>query len=382
MQFAAGGDLYDDREEDGFQGDDMSTLRQACQNKVKRGEEMSVRVLIVLISVFLLTACGSEEDAPADTPIAEAAPATAESAIEPTEAPADTQPTALSESTSSQANGTAGFRDNLATADRFVLALSGMSDAPEGQLYVGWLLGEDSSLINVGELDVKGNGTVSLTWNSPDSENLLGRFTRFQVTLETTAGGDAPNGPVVVAGSLEAETLATARRLFLRNADEPDTPLDTAFAAGLNAQTDVAVQHVQNAINAAAIGARPEMRSHLEHVINIIEGAVGPRFGDHDGNGNAENPGDGFGVLGYSEQIATLLPERTDVVEAAIEIQAQSAAAQDLCFEILTLEDMASASAQLEDLKGIVDELKSGPVTSLYQAAQSAIDFEVVSVEE
>ena len=59
-----------------------------------------------------------------------------------------------------------------------------------------------------------------------------------------------------------------------------------AFVPGMMAQTDVGVQHVQNAVNAAAIGALPETRIHLEHIVNIFEGAAGPRFGDHDGNGN------------------------------------------------------------------------------------------------
>jgi hypothetical protein len=223
------------------------------------------------------------------------------------------------------------------------------------------------------------DGSVALEWNSPGSENLLGRHARFEITLEVAEGSDSPTGQAVLAGGLEGETLASARRLFVKNEGEPSTPLDTALALGLGAQTDVAVQHVQNAVNAAAIGALPEMRIHLEHVVNIIEGAAGPRFGDHDGNGVAENPGDGFGVIGYSSQIAQALGDQSSVAAAAVEVETQSAAIQDKALEILPMEDLAAATAQLAELSAMADQLRAGPVANLYAAAQDAIQFEVSS---
>ena len=38
-------------------------------------------------------------------------------------------------------------------------------------------------------------------------------------------------------------------------------------------------------------------RLHGEHIVNLIEGTQGPHYGDLDGDGRADNPGDGFGVL-------------------------------------------------------------------------------------
>jgi hypothetical protein len=185
---------------------------------------------------------------------------------------------------------------------------------------------------------------------------------------------------VVLAGGLEGDALANAQRLFVKNESEPATPLNTAFALGLIAQTDVAVQHVQNATNAAAIGALPEMRTHLEHVVNIIEGAAGPRFGDHDGNGNAENPGDGFGVVGYAGQIGALSNNQA-VAEAVATVQTQNAAIQDKALEIITIEDMGTATAQLGELKNMADQLRAGAVAGLYQVAQNGVGFEVTAVE-
>jgi hypothetical protein len=275
----------------------------------------------------------------------------------------------------------ASFQDNLATADKFVLELTGVSLPPDGQAYQGWLMSDDGAITGIGTLSVNSDGGVALEWNSPSSENLLSHYSHFQVTLEPAVGSDSPTGQVVLGGGLEEDALANARRLFVKNEGEPATPLNTAYALGLIAQTDMAGQHVQNAANAAAIGALPEMRAHLEHVVNVIEGAAGSRFGDHDGNGNAENPGDGFGVVGYGGQVANLLANQPAVVEAATGVQAQSATVLDKSLEILELEDMAAANAQLGELKSLADQLKADSVARLYQTAQNAVGFEVTAVE-
>jgi hypothetical protein len=265
--------------------------------------------------------------------------------------------------------------------DQFVLSMVDVPAPPGGQAYQGWLVGDDGALTDVGVLNLNPDGSVNLAWNSPNSENLLSRYARFQVTLEPAGGSASPSGPVVLAGGLDGEVLTAARRLFVRNDAEPVTPLNTAFTLGLKAQTDVAVQHVQNAVNAAAIGAMPEMRVHLEHVVNILEGAAGPRFGDYDGSGVAENPGDGFGVKGYAGEVARLLSGQEAVANAAAEVQTQSAAIQDRCLEILAVQDMPAAAARLAELKTLADQLKAGPVVGLYQAAQEAVGFQVGPVE-
>lgn len=277
--------------------------------------------------------------------------------------------------------GLAGFRDQLAVADQFFVTLTDVSTPPSGQAYQGWLLGDDGTIISVGMLAVAPDGNATLIWNSPNSENLLSRYVRFQVTLEPESGNASPTGRVVFAGGLEGAALTNARRLLVKNDGEPATPLNTAYALGLLAQTDIAAQHIQNASNAAAIGAQAEMRAHLEHIVNILEGMGGPRYSDHDGNGTAENPGDGFGVIGYSGQIAAMLAGQETVVKTTAAIQAQSVAIQDKCLEIINLADLAAATAQLTELLQMIDQFKTGPVASLYQAAQDSMRFEVAPVE-
>src|SRR5205085_7578467 len=47
----------------------------------------------------------------------------------------------------------------------------------------------------------------------------------------------------------------------------------------------------------------PNVLFHAEHLVNMIEGTEGEHFGDLNGNGNIENPGDGYGLLENGGQL-------------------------------------------------------------------------------
>ena len=69
--------------------------------------------------------------------------------------------------------------------------------------------------------------------------------------------------------------------------------------SGALEQTATALQHsgfVNEAITAANLeGAR----NHAEHIVNILDGQGGMFFGDLNRDGQAQNPGDGYGVRAY-----------------------------------------------------------------------------------
>lgn len=333
---------------------------------------------ILVVPLLLLISCG-----PASETTTLTAPAYSAVTSEPVHA-MPTSPTAdatLAPLPVPLTGGLAGFRDQLAVADQFFVTLTDVPTPPDGQAYQGWLLGDDGTIISVGMLTLSPDGNATLIWNSPNSENLFSRYVRFQVTLEPEAGDASPTGKVVFAGGLDGAALTNARRLLVKNDGEPVTPLNTAYALGLLAQTDIAAQHIQNASNAAAIGAQAEMRAHLEHIVNILEGMGGPRYSDHDGNGTAENPGDGFGVIGYSRQIAEILARQETVVETNAAIKAQSVAIQDKCLEIINLTDLAAATAQLDEAEKLINQLQTVLVARLYQAVQDTVRFEVAPTE-
>lgn len=274
--------------------------------------------------------------------------------------------------------GDAGYRDQLAVADEFFLTLNHVPQPAAGMIYNGWLRDERGQTVNIGQLVVAANGSAALVWISPTGENLLRRYTQFLLTLEPDAGVAHPTGAVAAVGSLEGADLALARRLLVINKGDPATPHDTALARGMMDETQLAAQHLQNAKNAAALDALPEMCAHLEHIVNILEGIGRPRYGDHDGNGAAENPGDGFGVVGYAAQIAALLPGESEI---SARIERQSAAIEQICLEIIALDDPAVIGARLADAEVLMAQMQNELVSRLYQAAQDTDHFPVAPAE-
>lgn len=326
------------------------------------------------------TAAASQESPTASpTEVPTAVPAEATAPPEPPEDQPQQEDDGPAEPEAAMSGGRGSFEDNFATADRFVLALTGLEMPPTGEMLVGWLTADDGSFANIGVVKMEADGSAAIAWNSPGSENLISRYSGFQMTLETDGSGVAPAGPVVMAGGFDDG--AAALRLFVRNDGQPATPLNTALAIGMRSQGDIALQHIQNASNASAIGAQAEMRAHLEHVINILEGSAGSRFGDHDGNGAAENPGDGFGTAGYIRQIAAMFPEQPEVAQAAQAALDQIVAVEDEVLLMLDGGDSAQMSGMLTVLQTLGGQLQNEQLPRLYQAAQQAVSFAISPLE-
>ena len=337
-------------------------------------------LIIALIVVAVLSACGGGKaaqpaatQAPTTPPTVAPAVETAEPQVQPTETPVQpevvdqpteppVQPTEALEPTLEPAPGAEGgvfFRDGLGVADQLVLTMRGVTE------------------ISTGVFDVGADGGVEYTWTSPTGENLIAQYASFAVTLEPTQDRDpGPSNEVIFRGAAGAEMLAAARRVFALNDGEPATPRNVSYGQGVLGQSQVARNHIGNALNAAAIGAYGEMRTHCEHVINIIEGTAGPRFTDYTGDGRAENPGDGFGALIYARQIAALLPA---VGGESGTLEALLVAVQDKAEEILAAPDLASAQADLEEFKALSEQLASLAPT-VYGAAQAAAGYPVEPV--
>ena len=356
-------------------------------------------LIIALIVVAVLSACGGGEaaqpaatQAPTTPPTVAPAVETAEPQVQPTETPVQpevvdqpteppVQPTEALEPTLEPAPGAEGgvfFRDGLGVADQLVLTMRGVAPPPDGFAYEGWLIAADGvTEISTGVFDVGADGGVEYTWTSPTGENLIAQYASFAVTLEPTQDRDpGPSNEVIFRGAAGAEMLAAARRVFALNDGEPATPRNVSYGQGVLGQSQVARNHIGNALNAAAIGAYGEMRTHCEHVINIIEGTAGPRFTDYTGDGRAENPGDGFGALIYARQIAALLPA---VGGESGTLEALLVAVQDKAEEILAAPDLASAQADLEEFKALSEQLASLAPT-VYGAAQAAAGYPVEPV--
>lgn len=244
--------------------------------------------------------------------------------------------------------------------------------APANRNYLAWLIAEDDSVQLLGVLEPNAQGNARLLWQAPDGENLLTRYIGARITLEDTRSAQAPGGETRYESRLNPATITAVRRLFVSNTGEPITPRNTSFMLGLYEQTDLALQHVQNAVNAAAISAVNETRTHLEHVINILEGVQGARYGDYTSDGIAQNPGDGFGVSGYAEQTIQILQQLGFAADDAA-LVANLQTLEDLCVEILRMD--------IADLRTIQDRLKTLRAESLTFQNSTIAEIEAAAYE-
>jgi plastocyanin len=256
---------------------------------------------------MLLSACGG---APAASPTAVPAAATAPAApptaaaAAPTAAPApptpsfepvtDTEPTVGA----TQASGTLSWRDQVLRNDAVFVSVSGLTAPEAGQVYTAWLASADSSL-PLGPLQASTGGALALNYTSPTQENLLAKYDRVYVTKGTAADATTEVKNVVLTGGLPEKALVHIRHILFSIGN---TPGKIGFALGLRQETDELLRHAQFLKDAFDNGDFALERAHAEHIVNIIEGSQGEHFGDLNGDGKTQNPGDGFGILQNGQQ--------------------------------------------------------------------------------
>jgi hypothetical protein len=296
-----------------------------------------------------------------------------EQSIQPTETALPAQSTATSPlpiGESKLPSGTAAFRNKLGSLDQVVVTVQNFRPPENGQKYHAWLIADNSDTTYLGEILLSADGSGSLEWNSPEGKNLLAENSRVRITIETEIG-DSPAGSIIIEGKFDDNELMILRSLFNSNQIEPATPRNKPFIQGMLLQFELAIQHIENALNADAIGARNEMFVHLEHVINILEGSNGDRFRDYTGDNQAQNPGDGFGAIEYAKQIVSLTPIHSEELISVV---------SNLENRVLELENMAIAilenradAPNIEEMKIMGQDIQSNEVQKILQLALTSL---------
>jgi hypothetical protein len=175
-------------------------------------------------------------------------------------------------------------------SSRLTVTMTGAARAPEGFRYEGWLVGDDGSgPLSVGFIAVGPGGSASLTYDSPDGANLIAAYSQFVISVEPNPDPDpAPSADKPYMDAVPLAAMAHIRHLVV----SWPAGSDTGILTDLKSQLDVAIQHSRLARDGATID---DLRTHIHHVINIIEGEGGDNFDAAFGN-----PGDGVGVLAHA----------------------------------------------------------------------------------
>jgi hypothetical protein len=172
--------------------------------------------------------------------------------------------------------------------------------APASGILIGWLTDDAGTAFKMGTVQA---GTETQFVDS-EGRDLFGVFSGALVTVEESDTVTEP-GVITLQGSIPPSLLPALRELAVQAA----TPNGLAFDPGTREQADVLKTHGGLLDQAAKANDYPGMRLHAEHVVNIVVGQNNPQYGDLDGNGSTDNPGDGFGVAEYGNGLISLLDQ-------------------------------------------------------------------------
>lgn len=267
-------------------------------------------ITLLILMLLLVVACGQGEEA-ADEPTAVPATATAEpsvaaTATPTTEATAEPEPTAepaepteapTAEAVAEPAAPRVGllrFRDNgEILAGNFQLLMEDVTASPEGTHYELWLSDDQGvPVLNLGAFEAGSN----VQFSGSTQEHLLGNYSGAIISVEPDGIEDGELGTIAFTGTVPGESLLHIRHVVFQFPANPD---GKGFLIGADEQMLLAIEHAGLLLGELAANNLSEARRHAEHVINILDGETGAIFGDLDGDGVAQNPGDGVGVRGY-----------------------------------------------------------------------------------
>ena len=210
----------------------------------------------------------------------------------------------------------------------------------------------------------------------------------FQFALSIDKADDASPAEPYHVVSVAALPSGLASALSVVLSDGPGSPggsLQNALT-----QTGIAQQHtgfIQDSINDGSIIMA---RTHAEHVVNTLDGETGMFFGDLNRDGQAQNPGDGYGVRVYLADALSALNDLSDdadlsddereiinqMNESLSGAQSLVADAREQATKLYAIDTLDEAGVVHDDLADILDELASVIQDSI-AAAYSLIHFTI-----
>jgi hypothetical protein len=212
---------------------------------------------------------------------------------------------------------------------------------------------------------------VDFVYTDPEGRNLAVIYPGFRMSLEPDFG-DSPemSQEVVFGGAVNSAVIPIVREAIQRS---PETPL-RSLIEGLETETALGLDHLVFARNGLTNNNLAEGLNHSEHVVNILVGSADERFGDKNGDGQAQNPGDGYGVLGYlntlldktvaagqADPTSAELALHVGFLETVIQNSLQRAEGIVQLVERCFLQDSAASALSLVDqAMALHDELLNG----------------------
>jgi hypothetical protein len=188
------------------------------------------------------------------------------------------------------------FQDGTAPADAVTISTSSMSPPPTGSQYEAWLIEDDGEgRISIGIIRFDQNNKGSLTFVDSRGRNLLGTYSALEITIEPDPDPNTnSSNKVAFSVKLPPGGLIHVRHLLYSFSA---TPKKIGFIRGLDADTNLLTQSAAQMLTSFQGGNKTDVLIQAEKMLNVIVGSQSEDHKDWNGNGNIDDPGDGYGLL-------------------------------------------------------------------------------------
>lgn len=262
----------------------------------------------------------------------------------------------------SDAEGTAIISDVVVLGDSITISMADVPVLGDGLAYEGWLVPDGGSPpFSLGVMDVDGNGSINHTFVSEDGDNLINTYNKFVISIEPIPDDDpAPSANKPYFDEIPLAAMAHIRHLLT------DWPVGSGVGIleNLRMQLDTAILHATLARDSDTIS---NVRLHLQHVINIIEGDDGANF-----DASAGQPSDGIGVLAHAQDRkhagfaagavsdATISEHAALVEEYGANAENWAIEARDEALDLLDVSDVSVVQVLINQVLGPLDAARNG----------------------
>ena len=188
------------------------------------------------------------------------------------------------------------FQDGTAPADAVTISTSTMPLPAEGSQYEAWLIKDDGEgRISIGVIKFDQDNKGSLLFVDSEGRNLLGIYSALEITVEPNPDPN-PNSSNKIAFSakLPEGGLTHVRHLLYSFGG---TPNQIGFIRGLDADTNLLTKLATQVLASFQSGDEGDVLLQAENMLNIIVGSQSPDHKDWNGDGEIDDPGDGYGLL-------------------------------------------------------------------------------------
>jgi len=188
------------------------------------------------------------------------------------------------------------FQDATAHADQVTLTTSGMPLPPEGSQYEAWLIQDDGEQrVSIGIIQFDSNSKGALTYVDSQGRNLSGLYHALEITTEPNPDNNPiPSNDIAFASVLPRAGYTHVRHLLAAFSGNPN---EIGFIHGLDAETKSISDSAVALLASLEAGDEASVRLQAEQMLNMIVGNQSPDHKDWNGDGNVDNPSDGFGLL-------------------------------------------------------------------------------------